>query len=99
MIGENPGDLQPPPPLPTLPANADQADDIALGNNADLASIAAQTRAAGFDVAVARGERLPTISAMSTAAPLRPRWDRAITATAGSAGFRQHRPASASACR
>jgi outer membrane protein len=67
VVGENPGDLAPPPPLPPLPANADQAEDAALGNNADLASIAAQARAAGFDVAVARGARLPTISAVSTA--------------------------------
>jgi len=67
VIGENPGDLAPPPPLPTLPATADQAEDVALGNNADLASIASQTRAAGYDVSVARGARLPTISAVSTA--------------------------------
>jgi outer membrane protein len=66
VIGENPGDLAPPPPLPTLPATADQAEDVALGNNADLASIAAQTRAAGYDVSVARGARLPTISAVSS---------------------------------
>jgi outer membrane protein len=67
VIGENPADLAPPPPLPMLPGNADQAEDVALGNNADLASIAAQARAAGFDVAVARGARLPTVSAVSTA--------------------------------
>ena len=67
VIGENPGDLAPPPPLPALPANADQAEDAALANNADLASIAAQARAAGYDVDVARGARLPTVSAVSTA--------------------------------
>ncbi|MGZ8349693.1 MAG: TolC family outer membrane protein [Allosphingosinicella sp.] len=63
VIGDEPGDLQPPPPLPPLPTTPDQAVDIALANNADLASIAAQARAAGFDVAVARGSRLPTVSA------------------------------------
>ena len=41
-------------PLPTLPATPDQAVDVALGNNADLASIAAQARAAGYDVRVAQ---------------------------------------------
>lgn len=66
VIGESPEDLQPPPPLPTLPGTADQATQIALGNNADLASIAAQARAAGYDVRVARGGRLPTISAVSS---------------------------------
>jgi len=66
VIGINPGDLAPPPPLPTLPATADQAEDVALGNNADLASIAAQARAAGYDVNVARAARLPSVSAVSS---------------------------------
>ncbi|HWT13783.1 MAG TPA: TolC family outer membrane protein [Allosphingosinicella sp.] len=66
VIGDVPGDLQPPPPLPQLPATPEQAVEIALLNNADLVSIAAQARAAGFDVASARGERLPTISAVSS---------------------------------
>ena len=66
MIGQLPPDLAPPPPLPPLPSNPDQATDVALANNADLASVAAQARAAGFDVRVARGERLPTISAVNS---------------------------------
>ena len=66
VIGESAGDLQPPNPLPTLPGTTDQATQIALGNNADLASIAAQARAAGYDVRVAQGGRLPTVSAVST---------------------------------
>ena len=66
VVGAEPGDLQPPNPLPTLPGTPDQATEVALGNNADLASIAAQARAAGYDVRVAQGGRLPTISAVST---------------------------------
>ena len=66
VIGAEAGDLQPPNPLPTLPGTADQATQIALGNNADLASIAHQARAAGFDVRVAQGDRLPTISAVGS---------------------------------
>ena len=62
VIGMPPGDLQPPNPLPPLPGAPEQAVDVALINNPDLASIVAQARAAGFDVAVARGQRLPTIS-------------------------------------
>jgi len=65
VVGENPEDLQP-PPLPTLPGTDDQAEQIALANNADLASIVAQARAAGYDVRVARGARLPTITANSS---------------------------------
>jgi outer membrane protein len=66
VIGMVAGDLQPPNPLPALPASPDQATEIALANNADLASIAHQARAAGFDVEVARGGRLPTVSAVSS---------------------------------
>jgi outer membrane protein len=62
VIGKLPGELEPPPPLPSLPGDPDQAVDIALANNSGLASIAAQSRAAGFDIDVARSERLPTIS-------------------------------------
>jgi outer membrane protein len=62
VIGIAPDDLEPPPPLPDLPGNADQAVDVALANNADLESIKAQARAAGLDVRVARGERLPTLT-------------------------------------
>jgi outer membrane protein len=64
VIGRNPGPLQPPPPLPPLPTNADQAVQIALANNADLISITRQAEAAGFDVRSARGTRLPTVSAI-----------------------------------
>lgn len=66
VIGVQPGDLAPPPALPALPATADQAVEIAIANNPDIASIAAQIRAAGRDVAVARAGRLPTVSAIGS---------------------------------
>ena len=66
VIGDEPGDLQAPPPLPQFPGTADQAAEIALSNNGDLAAFAARARAAGYDVAVARGGRLPTVSAVSS---------------------------------
>ena len=66
VIGELPDVLAPPPPLPQLPATADEAVEIALANNSDLVAIAAQARAAGRDVSVARADRLPTVSAVGT---------------------------------
>jgi outer membrane protein len=66
VIGALPDELDPPPPLPALPANPDEAVNIALANNSDLVSIAAQVRAAGRDVSVARADRLPTVSAISS---------------------------------
>ena len=46
-----PGELAPPPPLPPLPATAEEAVRIALANNPDLIAVDRQARAAGFDVA------------------------------------------------
>ena len=66
VIGELPDELQPPPPLPPLPATPEEAVDIALANNADLVAIAAQVRAAGLDVSVARADRLPSVSAIGS---------------------------------
>jgi outer membrane protein len=65
VIGDLPTDLQPPPPLPALPRTADEAVDIALANNPDLISIAAQIRASGRDISVARADRLPTVSGVT----------------------------------
>jgi len=65
VIGQLPDELAPPPPLPALPGTPEEAVEIALANNPDLASIAAQIRAAGRDVSVARSDRLPTVSAVS----------------------------------
>jgi outer membrane protein len=66
VIGELPEELDPPPPLPPLPATAEQAEDIALANNSDLQAIAAQIRAAARDVSIARADRLPTVSGVSS---------------------------------
>lgn len=66
VVGESPEELQPPPPLPPLPPTPNEAVDIALANNSDLVSIAAQIRAAGREVAIARADRLPTVSAIGS---------------------------------
>ena len=62
VIGHAPGVLQPPPPLPPLPASAEEAVRIALVSNPDLIASTGQARAAGYDVNVARASRLPTIN-------------------------------------
>jgi outer membrane protein len=66
VIGDLPDNLQPPPPLPTLPGTPEQAVEIALANNADLVAVAAQIRAAGLDVSIARADRLPTVNAIGS---------------------------------
>lgn len=66
VIGQQPGQLQPPPPLPPFPATADEAVRIALSNNPDLIAITRQAEAAGYDVKSVRGTRLPTITAVAS---------------------------------
>jgi outer membrane protein len=66
IIGKRPDALQPPPPLPPLPATADQAVRIALAGNPDLLAITRQGAAAGYDVRTARASRLPTVSAVAS---------------------------------
>ena len=63
VIGHEPGDLAPPPPLPPLPASPDEAVRIALASNPDIIAINRQAQAAGYDVNVARASRLPSLSA------------------------------------
>ena len=62
VIGNAPGTLAPPPPLPPLPASADEAIQIALADNPDLVSVTRAAAAAGYDVRVAQAGRLPQLA-------------------------------------
>jgi outer membrane protein len=62
VIGNRPGVLAPPPPLPPFPATADEAVRIALVNNPDFIASQRQAEAARYDVRVAGASRLPTVS-------------------------------------
>lgn len=62
LVGDAPGALQPPPPLPGLPATPDTAVDVALENNPDLIGAKERATAAGIDIKVAGAARLPTVS-------------------------------------
>lgn len=66
VIGQRPGVLSPPPPLPPLPTVADQAVQIALANNPDFIAIQRQAEAARFDIRVAQAGRLPTVSGVAS---------------------------------
>ncbi len=80
VIGKTPDALQPPPPLPPLPASADEAVRIALANNPDLIAITRQAEASGYDVRSVRGTRLPTVSAVGSG-------DYARTTSGDTGGF------------
>ena len=62
LVGEAPTDLQPPPPLPGLPASPEAAVDAALENNPDLIAARERAQAAGYDIDVAGAGRLPRVS-------------------------------------
>nr|WP_314443880.1 TolC family outer membrane protein [uncultured Sphingomonas sp.] len=62
VVGQAPGQLASPPPLPPLPATADEAVRIALVENPDVIAVVRQAEAAGLDVRVAGADRLPTVS-------------------------------------
>lgn len=61
LVGQNPGELDAPPPLPGLPERPDQAIVVALENNPNLIAAKQRAEAAGFDTKVAGAGRLPTV--------------------------------------
>lgn len=62
IVGELPVDLQPLPELDGLPASFDQAVDLALLNNPEIAAARFDERSSSATVAAVRGERLPLVS-------------------------------------
>lgn len=63
LVGAVPGRLDLPPALPNLPADPDNAVAVALKNNPTLLAAAKERDATGFDIGVARANRLPRINA------------------------------------
>ncbi|WP_188645407.1 TolC family outer membrane protein [Tsuneonella deserti] len=62
VTGMAPDDLQPPPPLPGLPASAAEAVATALDNNPDLIAARERADASRYDIDVAGAGRLPKVS-------------------------------------
>ena len=61
LVGDAPGTLEPPPPLPSLPATSDAAVEEALADNPNLLAAQRAREATDFDIAAARARRLPQI--------------------------------------
>ena len=66
LVGDAPVDLQAPPALPNLPATAEDAVAIALGNNPDIDAADQRLSAARADIGAARATRMPKLSATVT---------------------------------
>ncbi|MGF1552042.1 MAG: TolC family outer membrane protein [Paracoccaceae bacterium] len=62
VVGVLPGDLEPPPPLPEIPATREAAVGVALVREPTLRAARLSREAAGFDVRAAIGQLLPQLS-------------------------------------
>ncbi|MBR0551841.1 TolC family outer membrane protein [Stakelama marina] len=62
VVGDAPQDLQPPPPLPTLPNSPQQAVSVALNENPSLEAAKQARRASAFDVSTARAGTKPKLN-------------------------------------
>ncbi|WP_373489370.1 TolC family outer membrane protein [Blastomonas sp.] len=62
LVGNAPGQLEPPPPLPNLPDGPESAVDTALDDNPDVIAARERVEASKFDVKAARGARLPQVA-------------------------------------
>lgn len=62
LVGDEPDNLQQPPPLPNLPQTPDLAVETALASNPDLIAAKKNQDAARFDVGSAKAARLPRVS-------------------------------------
>ncbi len=62
LVGNPPGDLEAPPPLPNLPKTPDMAVEVALEHNPDLIAARESREAAHYDRRAANASRLPTVS-------------------------------------
>lgn len=67
LVGDVPVDLEQPPQLPGLPATAEEAVGIALNSNPDIEAANQLVNASRADIGVARAERLPKLSATTSA--------------------------------
>ena len=66
LVGDAPVDLQPPPPLPNLPATAEEAVAIALTTNPDIEAANQRLNASRADIGAAQATRAPRVSATVT---------------------------------
>lgn len=66
LVGHEPGNLAPPPPLPGLPESVEEAVTIALGSNPDLIAAHERAEASRYDIDVAGAGRMPRVELFST---------------------------------
>jgi len=68
LVGKTPGKLEPPPPLPGLPASSEDALTVALHDNPDLIAANERAHASAYDIDAAGATRLPRIDVFANGA-------------------------------
>lgn len=68
VVGQAPGTLQAPPPIPPLPGSLNEAEGIAIATHPSLTAARYAETAAQFDVTRARAARGPSLSADASVA-------------------------------
>ncbi len=66
VVGQNPTDLEPEPPLPMAPATAEEAFARAEDNNPNLRAARYDEQASRARIAAARAERMPSVGLRAT---------------------------------
>lgn len=66
LVGNPPGTLEPPPPLPNLPEDVGEASRIALQYNPDLIAARERASASAYDIEVAGSGRLPRVEVFTS---------------------------------
>jgi len=89
VVGQNPGELQPEPPLSQFPATIEQAFTVAEQSNPGLRAAQYDEQASRARIAAARAERMPTVglrASLGYSGPLSnydpSDYDRSVTAAA-----------------
>lgn len=67
VVGETPRQLTPPPPLPALPSNEEEAQGIADNESPDLRAALHRENASRYDIRTTSGSLLPTVSLNASA--------------------------------
>jgi outer membrane protein len=87
VVGEYPGQLQPQPPLPDLPADQGEAVAMALRDDPGVIAARLEREAAGSDVRTAIGALLPQISLQGSIASIESGNDGSRREESGSIGL------------
>lgn len=75
VVGREPDDLVPPPPVPDLPASFEEAVEIAINGNPNISALQSRERAAQAGIKGAEAQLKPQVSIVGSASKQDTHWD------------------------